>query len=603
MKPKIPDEKKSPNGKLRIPFGVKLTAIVTLILLGSIWIITSLMALMVGTEFIRTAEETNFAINNRAASGIRERLYQIRSDALLLLDLDAGLRNNRPLQIQSRTMFFERNPNIAGIIIPGKQDLVNRSFIIHNEISPEALQAWITKENAAVERAKAGEPVLRNAAPEFGIYLLAFFYPWQNSGVEEAAVIFFSPQSLSEITGPGSNTTVVSNEEGDILVSPDFDQVLRGENISTHTLFARLWNDTGESVRLNYTERGKRYVGAGHLIPLANAAVFSSLEYSIITEQVTAVTRRNILLAVTVMFLSILVTWFYSRMITVPLKRLIAAAGQIEQGNFNPDLKVKSGDEVGTLTERFLTMGQGLGRWENTRNLVGRFENPEIMNDVMAGKINLSGENLPAVVLSATMVSFYDTAGEADRLTHLNFLFSKLADSIEKTGGVVDKIFGNKLIALWGIPSSSEGIDSNVMNCLHSVTALRTSLWDINTEQAKEDKPSYRINFGIHTGNVLAGRMGSSRFYQYTVAGETIDQAMKAGAACIDSKIDIVITEAVRDLAGSRILAEELEFNGQLKSDSRLFGLVNLTPSQDNEKQRWPFTLKDVQESLRGRTH
>jgi len=327
---------------LRIPFRLKLTAIVTLIVLGSIWIITSLVAVMVSLEFIRTTRETNFVINSRAASGIRERLYQIRSDALLLLDINSTAEQNQAFLAEMRSLFFERNPYIASVIIPVSQEIINQSFITHNEIPLELINAWIAAESQAVDLAKAGEPILRNAAPALGVNLLALFYPWQKSGIEETAIILFSPQSLSEITGAGFNTTMVVNEAGDILVSPDFDQILGGQNISGHPLFEALWKNQGESLHLDYTEGDNRYVGAGHRVSLANAAVFSSLDYSVINEQIIATTRRNILLSLTVMFLTILVTWFFTRIIMTPLRQLGRAADMIEQGNFALDLEVKS---------------------------------------------------------------------------------------------------------------------------------------------------------------------------------------------------------------------------------------------------------------------
>ena len=455
--------------------------------------------------------------------------------------------------------------------------------------------------------------------------------------------------------------------------------------MSNHALFEALWKAPGESIRLNYSEAGNRYVGSGHRVSLANAAVFSSLDYSVVTEQITGVTRRNILLSVTVMFLSILVTWFFSRIITTPLKRLMTAAGQIEAGEFNLDLKPKARDELGALTERFVTMGQGLGRLEEIKNLVGRFNNQKITDKAIDGTIKLSGDYLPAVVLSVDLVSFYNTLLEeieaappkpvkkstakssklkkpnnpqvsaspedinsaessntvystnaagtvnadssvnpaasvkpedtespvaatntkpdipwepSDSLDHLNLLISKIADNVEKTGGVVDKVTGSSLLAVWGVPFPSDDIANEVMNSLRSVLLIRSFLWDFNTDRESQGKSWYKIQCGIHTGKVLAGCIGSSRFRQYSVAGKTVNEAIKIVEVCSQAKTDIIITEAVRDLAGDQILAEEIKGLKQFKSNGKLFGLVNLAPSPGQEK-RWPFTLKDIQESLK----
>ena len=201
MEKKGKDAVKKPWLELRIPFSFKLTIIVTLILLGSIWIITTLMGLMVSSEFIRTAEDTNFAINSRAASGFEERLYKIRSEGLLLLETCDAVKDNSFMATQTRNIFFERNPYIAAVIVPGDMAIINQPFLAHSEIPQENLSVWLEGETSSTGRANLGDSVIRNATPAFGINLLVLFYPWQNSGHEESVAIFFSPQNLSEFTG------------------------------------------------------------------------------------------------------------------------------------------------------------------------------------------------------------------------------------------------------------------------------------------------------------------------------------------------------------------------------------------------------------------
>ena len=588
--------------ELKFPFGAKLALMVAFILLAAIWTITTLMAFMVSSEFVRTARESNFAFNNRAASGIEERFYQVRSEALALLDLSAGMGENIPQLSQLRNIFFERNQYIAAIMLPGVQEILNRSFLINNEIPLDALGSWVIKETDAIEKAQSGEPVLKNVSPYVGINLLALFYPWQNTGLEEAVVVFFSPQNLSEITGSGPSTTLVVNGDGDILLHPDFNQVLAGRNISNSTLFEILWRAQNESVNISFSEDGNRYIGAGRQISIASAAVFSTMEYALINDQINAVTRRNILLSITVMFLTILATWYYSRTITAPVNKLISAAGLLETGQFELDLSPKSKDELGVLTERFINMGKGLSRWVEIQNLVGRYNSREITARVSKNELNLSGEYVRAVVLSVNLVSFTEISAElpaSESLVLLNFFISKLSENVERTGGLIDKLLGTRIIAIWGVPSSSGDMFREVMNCLRSILAMRNVLWDLNTERESQGKPPLMMRCGVHTGEVLAGCIGTAAYYSYTVAGNIIDDTNKFGDLNRLTETDVIISEPVWELAGNKILAEELAIPKSEKCKVRLFGLVNFTPSQENEKQRWPFTLNDVWESLR----
>ena len=605
-----------------IPFSVKLALIVAFILLGSIWLITSLMAVMVSSEFARTADSTNFDINRRAAAGVRERFYKIRSEALLLLDMDTVFRNSSAQVQQIRTLFFERNPGIAAVVIPGGQEIINRPFLTNNHISQDTLNTWIAAEPEAAAAAVKGIPVIKNASPSLGINMLAMFYPWQGSGEEQAAIIFFSPDNISEITGTGSSSTFIINGDGDILVHPDFTMALEGANITGSQLAEALNRAAGESVRLDYVVAGNRFIGAGHRIPFADAAVFSTMDYSIVTEQIMAVTRRNIYLSITILFLSILVTWFFSKTITNPIKRLTAAAAQIESGEYEIKLAAGSNDEIGRLTEQFRNMSKGLGKWDGAMNLAGRFKNRDLLNNVIQGKAVLKGEYKKAVVLSLDYQNFDEMMENQDApqsLELLNSYIEKVSQIIEKNNGMIDKIHGGRIIAVWGLGltgseenESAAGIYNAVLDCMRSVIMIRTVFWDLNTDRESNNLPLYRIGCGIDSGEVLAGVFGAEKSGLYSFTGKIVEEAENACAACETANLDIIITSAVRNLAGNFIIAEDIaqkisksqakkrhkRIHEEDKNEPVLYGLVNLAP-QNQENPKWPFTLEDVRESLK----
>ena len=579
-------------------FNTKLALIVTFILIGSFWTINALMVFMVRSDFIRTAENSNFAINTRAAAGIQELLYRIRSEALLLLDIEATEEIDPSITTQVRNIFFDRNTDIAAVIIPGSLEIINNHFFTSNEIPAEAINTWLTGETAAINRACRGEVVLKNASPSFGIHFLALLYPWQNAGSEDAAIIFFSPDSFLKITATGTSSTMVVNSDGEILVHPDFRKVLAGENVSDNPLVESLWKNVEENVRHSYTEGGIRMVGAGHSVAFGNVAVFSFIDYSQTTDQINMVIRRNILLSVTVMFLTILITWFFSRTVTGPVKKLSAAAITVGSGEFNLDLQPESRDEIGQLTERFAHMSQALLKREEKRDLAGRFNKPEMFEMILKDQVNLSVAYRDAVLLTLNFSSFSDCTKDMDAeksLELLNYFYSRLLFNVDRTGGLIDRFVGTRLIALWGIPLASGNIAADVMSALRAAILIRTELWDINATREGQGLPLLLLTCGVHTGTVLAGPVVTPLNRQYAVAGDVLDDALKAETLCGIEQLDIVITEAVCGIAGNQIIAEEINLP---EKTMRLFGLVNLTPANDSEKQRWPFTLNDVRSSL-----
>lgn len=584
----------------KIPFGIKLAALVTFILLGSIWIISGLMAAMVSAEFVRTAANTNFEINSRAASGVRERLFKIRSEALMLLDTRAITANDSNMSRQMRNIFFERNPYIAAIMVRGIPEIINRPYIVNNEIRQETLSAWLSGNDAMLEKAKSGSPVLLNVSPRLGVNLLALLFPWQGNGSMETAAIFFYPQAIMEIIGSGSASTILVNGDGDILVSPDFSQVLKGASIKNSELFESLMKATDRSVRLNYSEGGNRFVGAGHLISFADAAVFSSMEFSLINEQINAVNRRNMLLSITIMFLTILATWFFAKTVTTPVKKLIKTAAVISTGDFSPEFdkkpKSNSRDEIMLLTESFLNMSRGLKQWIEARDLVNRLDKPEISEKALNGQLNLAGEYFDGVVLSVDFLSLpglNKTMESKEALELFNAVIALVAENAEKTGALIDKIAGSAITAIWGMPGSTESTTENVMNCLRSALSLRRTLSELNTERATRGKDMLKIACGIDSGKLLAGRIGRSNISEYAFTGESFGKAVESSRACVSGRTDIIITKIVQETAGSRIISEKMPSEGD-----ELYALINVTPSQPHEVQHWPYTLNDVRASL-----
>jgi len=66
------------------------------------------------------------------------------------------------------------------------------------------------------------------------------------------------------------------------------------------------------------------------------------------------------------------------------------------------------------------------------------------------------------------------------------------------------------------------------------------------------------MRIGIHTGEVIAGNMGSSELFNSTVLGDTVNLASRLEAANKAFGTEILISHAVHTRAGSRITARPL---------------------------------------------
>jgi len=593
---------KALRGKIMIPFGLKLPVIVALIVIASGAAIAGLMAALIIGDFGKTAVDNNAAINDRSATVAEEKLYKIRSDGLLLLDITGSGEDQMPAGVH----FFERIQDIVAVVAPGGNTRINQAFFRNHETDPDALLNWLNDETEGWERASRGEPVLRNAAVALGIPLVAMFFPWQERGLEEAVAIVFLPDQLADVFGDGQNMTVMVNEAGDILVHPDVSMVLANANMAASPLFAALHGGSGESVKLLYSAGGRKFYGAGRSLSFAGASVMSSIEYDLVAGRIQSARQRNVIIAFAAMFISFFIAWFLSRTVTIPVKKLIDATRKIEHGEFDLALQANTYDEIAVLTERFVQMGKGLNQLHEADELVGRFNNSEISARARNGELNLSGELKRVTMMYfdfSSISALYKKYDPADFLSQINSYFSKITDCVEKTFGVVDRVFGQRLIAIWGAPISSGGPATDAMNAVSAALLMRAVHWEINKGREEGSAPLFRMACGIHTGDLIAGGINHSGHTHYSFIGGALGHASHAATLNTAMSTDIIMTRAMEKLIGDQLVLEELPKTGEGEGHSDFFALINTKPRQPREKPQWPYTLEDVRESLGMNAH
>lgn len=594
------------TSKVKYPIGLKLVAIITILLLISLGAITIIVSLMVSSDVRITAEDNNFTVNKRSATEAENKLNTVRSNVFLLLDMLNAAGSSGPLARQATGFFFERNQDIAAIIIPGEVELVNNRFFLSNEIDTALIPVFLKAENEAILRADSGESILLNAAPIFGIPMIAMFYPWQESGLKQSVITLFSSESLTEAFATGANSSFMINNRGDLLVHADEELVRAGANMSNLPSI-RTMQESGEINRqfLYTDDDGTKYFSAYYKISIADAAVITNVQYNIVFEGIAATTRRNIFLTAAVLFASILFIWFFSKTISSPAKLLAQAAGKIEQGEFEINLKPTTQDELGLLTESFVQMGKGLAERERLKDTFGRFINKDIAEKAMKGELTLGGETKEVTIFFSDIRSF--TAISEKLYPHeivefLNQYMTRMVACVNKTNGVVDKFIGDAIMGVWGAPISAGSPAKDALNCVKAAMMMRSALMEFNKGRGGDKKPVIKIGCGINTGKVVAGQIGSTERMEYTVIGDAVNLASRTESLNKPLGTDILITENTYELIKEHVVAEEMPsvtVKGKEKP-VRMFAVINIPGAQDipGAGAEGPKSMADVRTLL-----
>jgi adenylate cyclase len=573
---------------VRFPIGVKLIMIITFIVLLSLGSIIALVSWLVRADLQIAAEENNFEANHRSALAAESTFENIRSGSQILMRTIIAVGAGRALAGESADFFFEKNPQVAALFFTTNSSdgeiLVNGQFFNAHNIDSNLVDTYRNEHAITMRRAVSGESLIRNAAPHFSASVLAFFAPWLYGG----GCVLFEPDDLNDSFGSGINQSYMINDSGDILVHADFELVRINTNVADKEFTRYAWNNSARSAQTLFTdENGVRYFGAFTKLNTAGAAVITNIEYNKVFEGINATTRRNIYLAIAVLSISIILIWFFSKTISIPLKALADSAHKIEGGNFNIALPPGGRDEIGVLTSSFQRMCSALG-------IFGRFTNRDIAVRAMRGEIKPGGSQKHATIFfsdirefTAISENFTKTFGDeaSDHIVHwLNKYYTRMVECVEKTGGVVDKFIGDALMAHWGTAYTAGSPRKDAYNCIAAALMMRRELYRMNKKRKIGDpsNPRIRIGCGINTGKVTAGQIGSDLRMEYTVTGDPVNVASRVESLNKPFGTDILITKDTWRLVRKKFITEEMppvKVKGK-EMPVRIFAVVNFAKAK-----------------------
>lgn len=551
------------NKKVKYPIALKLISIITILIILSLGTVTALVTLIIRADVQLTAEQSNHTINAQTATSAESELSSVRANAFLLMNTLSIMGSNSVLTGQYADLFFERNQNIAAVIISDSTEFINNRFFVSNETDTSVLYTFLNTQQETIERSSNGETIAVNATSVFGIPTLALMYPWQESEEPESLIVVFSAESLTEtFTSSSTNSSFMINDTNDLLIHSDFDLMKSAANMSNLDLITQMRQNNDENRQIVFTDsEGIEYFGAYTKLDTADIGILTMIESALVFEAVNASVYRNILLGAAVLCLAILFIWFFSKSISKPVKALVAASEQIEQGEFLLNIKARSKDELGLLTARFVDMGKGLAERERLKDTFGRFTNKAIAEQAMKGELKLGGETKTVTVFFSDIRSFTAISEKLlpdEVVEFLNDYMTRMVACVNDTNGVVDKFIGDAVMAVWGTPISAGSPEKDALNCVKASLLMRSALLEFNIGRGGDKKPIIKIGCGVNTGPVVAGQIGSNDRMEYTVIGDAVNLASRTETLTKPFGADILITEDTYELIKEHVIVERM---------------------------------------------
>jgi len=106
----------------------------------------------------------------------------------------------------------------------------------------------------------------------------------------------------------------------------------------------------------------------------------------------------------------------------------------------------------------------------------------------------------------------------------LNRYLKAMTEVIGQFDGVIDKFMGDGIMVVFGAPESKPDDLERALNC---AIEMQIRLDQMNTENRELGYPPLYMGIGINTGQVVAGKVGSDLYNEYTVIGDHVNLASR----------------------------------------------------------------------------
>jgi class 3 adenylate cyclase len=110
----------------------------------------------------------------------------------------------------------------------------------------------------------------------------------------------------------------------------------------------------------------------------------------------------------------------------------------------------------------------------------------------------------------------------------LNAYFPRMVDIVFRHGGTLEKFVGDALLAVWGAPVGSH---DDTDRAVAAANEMQEAVSRFNVEQEAAGRRAIAIHVGIASGPAAAGYIGTDRYLQYAVIGDTTNVAARICSA------------------------------------------------------------------------
>jgi len=292
-----------------------------------------------------------------------------------------------------------------------------------------------------------------------------------------------------------------------------------------------------------------------------------------------------------------------SRLLTQPIRKVVDETRRIREFDLSGEPDINSFIlEIDDLARAVQAMKNGL------RSFGAYVPKALVRTIVASGRgIKIGGERRSLTILFTDIKDFTqasESLAPEDVLRVLSQYLELLSRSIHEHGGTIDKFIGDAIMAFWNAPLDDP---DHAANACHALLACRAVNEMHGAEFEVQGFSRLFTRFGLHTGDVVVGNVGSTERTQYTALGDAVNLASRIEGLNKYYGTQLLVSGSVEEQVRDRFLFRyiDLVVPAGTSRPIELFELLAAVQEGDNHrwttKPDWVDTWNEALRAYQGR--
>ncbi len=357
--------------------------------------------------------------------------------------------------------------------------------------------------------------------------------------------------------------TFILDGAGNIVVQSDSAATANGQisalSNTDITIAISHYTKTGEA---NFTIAGADEIMAT-FIPFPNdfekdwviGVVADRAEF---VQDINQATFRTLTVGLLILAFTIVAISYMSKKLTAPLRQIADETVRIREFQLSDTFSVRSNViEINDLVV-------AIGAMKNSLQSFGAYVPKTLVRSIVSSgaSVEIGGQQQQLTLMFSDIESFTsksEAMAPGAIFSELSDYFRVITKAIKQHNGTIDKFIGDAVMAFWNAPIEDP---AHVANGCKAMLACQAACQQLNARAAANDYGGIlpvTTRFGLHTGDVMVGNVGSDDRMQYTALGAAVNLASRIEAINKQYGTNLLITEAVANQVAGQFLLRPVD--------------------------------------------